>query len=206
MIELNVEISENSLTIREGSTILYTITAGKIVVHTKNFPIIVDQDGRDWSKDIREAPQSERPEYVITYVLDESDRTIDLFTTNGYLVVREGPIVLFQMKVDSCNMRCDREGIYEDGWDPLVEAMEFTLHKKGRYQYVEKHNNKFSNTDTIRIDLDTGDRVNISELERGIEFRKNPPPAKKKQSDAAGCCGCAAFLFILFLLIGLLGR
>ena len=206
MTELHIDISGNKLTIREESTVLYTVSAAKIIVHSKKFPTIIDQDGRDWSKDIREAPESERPEYTMTFISEKPSRTIDLFLQDNYAIVQEGQIVRFQMKYDSCNMLCDREGIYEDGWDPLVEAMEFTLHKKGRYQYVEKNNGRSWITDTIRIDLDTGDQVNISALERGIEIRKNPPPKKKEPSTASGCCGCAAFLFILFLLIGLLGR
>ena len=206
MPELHIDISENKLTIREDSSVLYMVSASKIIVHSKKFPTIVDQDGRDWSKDIREAPESERPEHTMTFISEKPNRTIDLFLQDNYAIVREGPIVRFQMKYDSCNMHCDREGVYENGWDPLVEAMEFTLHKKGRYQYVEKHNNYSHRTDTIRIDLDTGEQVNISQLERGIEFRKNPPPKKKEPSTAAGCCGCAVILFILFLLLGLLGR
>ena len=213
MPELHIDISENKLTIREDSSLLYMVSASKIIVHSKKFPTIVDQDGRDWSKDIREAPESERPEYTMTFISEKPDRTIDLFLQDNYAIVREGPIVRFQMKYDSCNMRCDREGVYEDGWDPLVEAMEFTLHKKGRYQYVEKNIDRSWKTDTIRIDLDSGDRVNISELERMLEARKNSTSAKTKpssqnanQSTAAGCCGCAAILFILFLLLGLMGR
>lgn len=208
MTELHIDISGNKLTIREESTVLYTVSAAKIIVHSKKFPTIIDQDGRDWSKDIREAPESERPEYTMTFISEKPSRTIDLFLQDNYAIVQEGQIVRFQMKYDSCQMHCDREGIYEDGWDPLVEAIEYTLHKKGRYQYIEKYHvyRFWFNTDTIRIDLDTGDRVNIDELERVLQSRKNPQPKKKEPSTAAGCCGCAVILFILCILLGLLGR
>lgn len=213
MLELDIEISENALTIRENFRVLYTIVAGKIIVHTKNFPKLVDQEGRDWSKDIRESPESERPEYKFTFTTGKSNRTIDLYTLDDYVTVYEGQIIRFQMQADSCSMHCDFEAVYEDGWDPLAEAVEFTLHKKGRYQYIESHHPPHRG-DLIRVDLDSGDHVNISELERVLKARKNPPPAKTKSSSqnanqsatAAGCCGCAAFLFILFLLLGLLGR
>lgn len=204
MTKLSIHITGNTLTISDGALVLYQVKANKIIHHSKTFPQLVDQNGRDWSKDIREASEGERPEFRTTYSAAGPDLTIDLFTVDDYVVVREGPIIRFQMQANF-NSYSDHEGVYDDGWDPLVEAIEFTLHKKGNYQYIENHNFEYGRDgDLLRIDLDSGDRVNISELERTIKTRKEAP--KKQDPNALGCCGCAVILFILFLLLGLLGQ
>ncbi len=187
---LNINITGNTLKISEGDLVLFQIQAKKFIHHSKTFPKLME-DGRDWGKEIREAGACTRSEFQATYVSRGPDRTIDLFTMDDYVIVREGEIVLFQMYADEFEFLADRPASY-GGWDPWIEAYEFILHKKGRYQYIEKHNGSRYTTETIRIDLDTGEQVNITELERWISSRKNP-----------GCYGCFVVLiiFIIFLLI-----
>lgn len=192
---LNINITGNTLKISEGDLVLYQVQAKKFIHHSKTYPKLVGLDGRDWGKEIREAGASERSEFLTTYVSRGPDRTIDLFTMDDYVIVREGQIVLFQMYANEFEFLSNLLAHYEDGWDPWVEAYEFILNKKGRYQYLEKHTGSRFSTDTIRIDLDTGEQVNITELERWIHYRKNP--------GACACTGCfmILFIFIIFLLI-----
>lgn len=191
---LNINITGNTLKISEGDLVLYQVQAKKFIHHSKTFPKLIGLDGRDWGKEIREAGGSERSEFPLTYKSRGPNRTIDLFTTDDHVIVREGEIVLFQTFADEFEFFTNRPAFYE-GWDPWLEAYEFILHKKGRYQYLEKHTGSKYSTETIRIDLDTGEQVNITELERWILSRKVP--------GSDGCYGCFVILiiFIIFLLI-----
>ena len=188
---LNINITGNTLKISEGDLVLYQVKAKKFIHHSKTFPKLME-NGRDWGKEIREAGACTRSEFQTTYVSRGPDRTIDLFTMDDYVIVRVGEIVLFQMYANEFEFLADRPASY-GGWDPWVEAYEFILNKKGRYQYLEKHNGSKYSTDTIRIDLDTGEQVNITKLEGLIKIHKDPV--------SFACTGCLAILFLIILII-----
>ena len=190
---VTIDISGNYVTIRDESSVLYSVSAGKIVVHPSQIPQLLGNAGEDLSKKIRETQYSELITCTLTLTPGGfGGRCVELFMEKESASLREGERELFSIKAEKFQMNMKESPKLDLHFPTELEIYEYIQKKPGNYQYV-----KGAWGDLTRIDLDTGDRVNMNALEKQIARLKNGAPA--------GGCGCCLMIGIgiglIFMLV-----
>lgn len=181
---VTLDISGNTITIRDESYVLYSVSAGKIVVHPSQIPQLLGNTGEDLSKKIRESPHSELITCTLTLTPGGfGNRCVEVFLKTDSVSLREGDRELFSINADSIKTKMAECPKLDLHFPTELEICEYIRNKPGNYQYVQGIFN-----DITRIDLDSGERINMNALEKKI--------ARLKSGLPAGGCGCCLMIGI----------
>ena len=181
---VTLDISGNTITIRDESSVLYTVSAGKIVVHPSKIPTFLDSSGKDLSESLRKKSCCELVTCTLTLTPGGfEDRCVEVFLKTDSVSLQEGGRELFSINADCIETKMAESPKLDLQIPTELEVCEYLHKKPGNYQYVQ---GVFG--DITRIDLDSGDRVNITALEKKI--------ARLKSGVPAGGCGCCLMIGI----------